>query len=85
LRLNISKVVLKTTAPTATPDVGMGRLFPGQDVKWALLGRARYFWVDPSKPVAGVILTQILPFVDPAIMKLYGQFGSGVYKAVSSA
>jgi CubicO group peptidase (beta-lactamase class C family) len=24
-----------------------------------------YFWVDPAKRVAGVICTQILPFVDP--------------------
>jgi methyl acetate hydrolase len=104
--INISKVVLKTTAPTATPDVDMGQLFPGQDVKWGLsflinpqqgpAGRSggslswaglanTYFWIDPSKRVAGVILTQILPFVDPAVMKIYGQFESGVYKAVSSA
>jgi CubicO group peptidase (beta-lactamase class C family) len=104
--INISRVVLKTTAPTATPDVDMGQLFPGQDIKWGLsflinpqqgpAGRSggslswaglanTYFWVDPSKRVAGVILTQILPFVDPAVMKLYAQFESGVYKAISSA
>jgi methyl acetate hydrolase len=104
--VNISRVVLKTTAPTATPDVDMGQLFPGQDIKWGLsflinpqqgpAGRSggslswaglanTYFWVDPSKRVAGVILTQILPFVDPAVMKLYAQFESGVYKAISSA
>jgi methyl acetate hydrolase len=103
--VNISRVVLKTTAPTATPDVDMGQLFPGQDIKWGLsflinpqqgpAGRSggslswaglanTYFWVDPSKRVAGVILTQILPFVDPAVMKLYAQFESGVYKAISS-
>jgi methyl acetate hydrolase len=104
--VNISRVVLKTTAPTATPDVDMGQLFPGQDIKWGLsflinpqqgpAGRSggslswaglanTYFWVDPSKRVAGVILTQILPFVDPSVMKLYAQFESGVYKAISSA
>ena len=104
--VNISRVVLKTTAPTSTPDVDMGQLFPGQDIKWGLsflinpqqgpAGRSggslswaglanTYFWVDPSKRVAGVILTQILPFVDPAVMKLYAQFESGVYKAISSA
>jgi CubicO group peptidase (beta-lactamase class C family) len=104
--VNISQVVLKTTAPTATPDVDMGQLFPGQDIKWGLsflinpqqgpAGRSggslswaglanTYFWVDPSKRVAGVILTQILPFVDPSVMKLYAQFESGVYKAISSA
>jgi methyl acetate hydrolase len=102
--VNISRVVLKTTAPPSTPDVDMGQLFPGQDIKWGLsflinpqegpAGRSggslswaglanTYFWVDPSKQVAGVILTQILPFVDPRVLSLYGKFESGVYKALS--
>src|SRR6476661_1831730 len=42
-----------------------------------------YFWVDPAKRVAGVICTQILPFVDPRVMSLYTQFESGVYKSIS--
>ena len=102
--VNISRVVLKTTAPPSTPDVDMGQLFPGQDIKWGLsflinpqegpAGRSggslswaglanTYFWVDPSKQVAGVILTQVLPFVDPHVLSLYGKFESGVYKALS--
>ena len=102
--VNISRVVLKTTAPPSTPDVDMGQLFPGQDIKWGLsflinpqegpAGRSggslswaglanTYFWVDPSKHVAGVILTQILPFVDPRVLSLYSKFESGVYKALS--
>jgi methyl acetate hydrolase len=102
--VNISRVVLKTTAPPSTPDVDMGQLFPGQDIKWGLsflinpqegpAGRSggslswaglanTYFWVDPSKHVAGVILTQVLPFVDPHVLSLYGKFESGVYKALS--
>ena len=102
--VNISRVVLKTTAPPSTPDVDMGQLFPGQDIKWGLsflinpqegpAGRSggslswaglanTYFWVDPSKQVAGVILTQVLPFVDPRVLSLYGKFESGVYKALS--
>jgi methyl acetate hydrolase len=102
--VNISRVVLKTTAPTSTPDVDMGQLFPGQDIKWGLsflinpqegpAGRSggslswaglanTYFWVDPSKQVAGVILTQILPFVDPRALGLYTKFENGVYKALS--
>lgn len=102
--VNISRVVLKTTAPPSTPDVDMGQLFPGQDIKWGLsflinpqegpAGRSggslswaglanTYFWVDPSKHVAGVILTQVLPFVDPRVLSLYGKFESGVYKALS--
>jgi hypothetical protein len=44
-----------------------------------------YFWLDPAKRVAGVILTQSLPFVDPQAIKLYGRFESGVYKAIGSA
>ena len=34
--INSSRGVLKTTAPTAAPDIDMGQLFPGQDVKWGL-------------------------------------------------
>jgi len=102
--IKIAGVVLKTTAPTATPDVDMGTLFPGQDIKWGLsflinpqegpAGRSggsvswaglanTYFWLDPSKRIAGVIMTQILPFVDPHVIALYAKFESGVYKAVS--
>ena len=102
--VNISRVVLKTTAPPSAPDVDMGQLFPGQDIKWGLsflinpqegpAGRSggslswaglanTYFWVDPSKHVAGVILTQVLPFLDPRVLSLYGKFESGVYKALS--
>jgi len=102
--VNISRVVLKTTAPDSTPDVDMGQLFPGQDIKWGLsflinpqegpAGRSggslswaglanTYFWLDPSKHVAGVIMTQVLPFVDPRVLSLYGKFESGVYKALS--
>jgi methyl acetate hydrolase len=102
--VNISRVVLKTTAPASTPDVDMGQLFPGQDIKWGLsflinpqegpAGRSggslswaglanTYFWVDPSKHVAGVIMTQVLPFADPRVLGLYGKFESGLYKALS--
>jgi methyl acetate hydrolase len=102
--VNISRVVLKTTAPDSTPDVDMGQLFPGQDIKWGLsflinpqegpAGRSggslswaglanTYFWLDPSKHVAGVIMTQVLPFADPRVLGLYGKFESSLYKALS--
>ena len=38
-----------------------------------------YYWLDPARHVAGVILTQFLPFADPAMLRLYGQFERGVY------
>ena len=44
-----------------------------------------YFWIDPAKRVAGVILMQLWPFADTRAVKLYGQFESGVYKALQTA
>jgi CubicO group peptidase (beta-lactamase class C family) len=51
---------------------------------WAGLANT-YFWFDPTRSVAGVILTQSLPFVDPASIKLYNEFENGVYKALGAA
>ena len=48
---------------------------------WAGLGNT-YFWIDPAKRLAGVILTQILPFADPKAVALYGRFESGLYQAL---
>ena len=53
-------------------------------LSWAGLANT-YFWLDPARRVAGVILTQSLPFVDPRAIRLYGQFESGVYKAIGAA
>jgi CubicO group peptidase (beta-lactamase class C family) len=44
-----------------------------------------YYWLDPQKHVAGVILTQILPFADHKAVKLYGEFENGVYDALKAA
>src|SRR5262245_7341388 len=44
-----------------------------------------YYWLDPSKHVTGLIMTQSLPFADPRTLKLYGQFEKGVYDALKSA
>ena len=51
---------------------------PGS-LAWAGLGNT-YFWIDPSRKIGGVILTQILPFADPTVLKLFGQLESGVYR-----
>jgi CubicO group peptidase (beta-lactamase class C family) len=45
---------------------------------WAGLGNT-YFWIDPSRKVAGVILTQLVPFADHAVLDLYGQFERAIY------
>ena len=53
-------------------------------VSWAGLFNS-YYWLDPARHVAGVILTQILPFADPAAVRLYGQFERGVYALADCA
>src|SRR5215471_12183264 len=44
-----------------------------------------YYWIDPSKRVTGLIMTQILPFADARAVKLYGQFEQAVYDAAKTA
>jgi methyl acetate hydrolase len=48
---------------------------------WAGLGNT-YFWIDPDEGVAGVILTQLIPFVDPKVLALFEQFETAVYAAL---
>jgi methyl acetate hydrolase len=45
---------------------------------WAGLANT-YYWLDPTRRVAGVILTQILPFADPAVLDVFSQFEQAVY------
>ncbi len=51
-------------------------------VAWAGLFNT-YFWLDPTKRVTGTIMTQLLPFADAEVLKLFGKFESGLYAAVS--
>jgi CubicO group peptidase (beta-lactamase class C family) len=53
-------------------------------VTWAGIYNT-YYWLDPQKRVAGVILTQILPFADERVVRLYGEFERGVYDALKAA
>jgi methyl acetate hydrolase len=45
---------------------------------WAGLLNTHY-WIDPSRRIAGVFMTQVQPFGDPAVMQLYDQFERHVY------
>ena len=49
---------------------------------WAGLGNT-YFWIDPAARVTGVILTQLLPFADAAVLRLYDEFETAVYQATT--
>ena len=51
---------------------------PGS-LAWAGLANT-YFWIDPTKNIAGVILMQLLPFADPQALQTFAEFESGLYK-----
>jgi CubicO group peptidase (beta-lactamase class C family) len=48
---------------------------------WAGLPNA-YFWIDPTKGIAGVIMMQILPFVDTHAIQLFTDYESAVYHSL---
>jgi methyl acetate hydrolase len=41
-----------------------------------------YYWIDPARDVAGVILMQILPFADPGALAMLAAFETAVYAAL---
>jgi methyl acetate hydrolase len=43
-----------------------------------------YFWIDPSRGVAGVILMQYLPFADAKALAVYDAFERSAYQLVSA-
>jgi len=44
-----------------------------------------YYWIDPKKRIAGVIMMQILPFADKQALVAYRQFERGIYHALGAA
>ncbi|HTV90117.1 MAG TPA: serine hydrolase domain-containing protein [Stellaceae bacterium] len=62
---------------TATVPGGRG----AGSLAWAGLGNT-YFWIDPSKGVAGVILMQLVPFADAKSLALFDAFEKAVYAAL---
>jgi methyl acetate hydrolase len=47
---------------------------------WAGLANT-YFWIDRTKRVCGVFLSQLLPFYDHTAIDLFGRFETEVYRA----
>jgi methyl acetate hydrolase len=45
---------------------------------WAGINNT-YYWLDPVKRVAGVLMTQVLPFADPTVLGLLDRFERAVY------
>jgi CubicO group peptidase (beta-lactamase class C family) len=60
----------------STESVPGGR-DPGS-LAWAGLGNT-YFWIDPAKGVAGVILMQLIPFADAKALALLDGFERALY------
>jgi CubicO group peptidase (beta-lactamase class C family) len=56
---------------------------PGS-LAWAGLANT-YFWIDPARDVSGVILMQLLPFVDRKCLEAYAGFERGVYAGLDAA
>jgi methyl acetate hydrolase len=50
---------------------------PGS-LAWAGLGNT-YFWVDPARGLAGIILMQLIPFADPKALALLAGFEQALY------
>lgn len=61
---------------TAVP----GRRAAGS-LAWAGLGNT-WFWLDPASGIAGVLMTQILPFADHRVLDLLGRFEAAVYRGL---
>jgi CubicO group peptidase (beta-lactamase class C family) len=50
---------------------------------WAGLPNA-YFWIDPVRKIAGVLMMQILPFVDTSAIQLFTDFETTVYQSLQA-
>lgn len=53
---------------------------PGS-LAWAGLANT-FFWIDPTKRVTGVFVTQLLPFFDPKAITLFRDYEAAVYKSL---
>lgn len=56
---------------------------PGS-LAWAGLANT-YYWIDPARNVAGVILMQLLPFADAKCLEAFAGFERGVYAGLDAA
>ena len=55
---------------------------PGS-LAWAGLANT-YYWIDPSRQIAGVILMQVLPFADKKCLESFAAFERGVYAGLDA-
>jgi methyl acetate hydrolase len=65
-----------------TTDQVSGKRSPGS-LSWGGINNT-YFWIDPSRGIAGVILLQYLPFADAKALAVYDAFERGAYQLVGA-
>ena len=65
-----------------TADLVPGKRSPGS-LSWGGINNT-YFWIDPARGIAGVILMQYLPFADAKALALYDAFERGAYQLASA-
>jgi CubicO group peptidase (beta-lactamase class C family) len=56
---------------------------PGS-LSWGGLANT-YFWIDPTVKIGGLMMTQVIPFADPAILKAYRAFERTAYEELAGA
>ena len=43
-----------------------------------------YYWIDPKKHIAAVFMTQVMPFADHRVLRVYRQFERSIYAAIKA-
>jgi methyl acetate hydrolase len=64
-----------------TADQVPGKRSPGS-LSWGGINNT-FFWVDPARGIAGVIMMQYLPFADAKALATYDTFERGAYQLVN--
>jgi methyl acetate hydrolase len=59
-----------------------GKRSPGS-LSWGGINNT-FFWVDPARGIAGVIMMQYLPFADAKALAVYDTFERGAYQLVNA-
>jgi methyl acetate hydrolase len=65
-----------------TVDQVSGKRSPGS-LSWGGINNT-YFWIDPARGIAGVIMMQYLPFADAKALATYDTFERGAYQLANA-
>ena len=65
-----------------TTDQVPGKRSPGS-LSWGGINNT-FFWIDPARGIAGVIMMQYLPFADAKALTTYDAFERGAYQLVNA-